>query len=102
MVLLAEDDDDLHLPHEQFTALEFQVLEAADADEAAELIVSVGAVNVLVSDIDMPGTLNGYGLAHHLRQHNAGAAVLLISGNPDYPPDTAANFLPFPQIIPNS
>lgn len=92
LVLLAEDDDDLRLLlREQLTALGFQVLEAADADEAAELITSVGAINVLVSDIDMPGTRDGYGLAHHLRQHNAGAAVLLISGNPDYHPDTAAN-----------
>src|SRR5262247_906112 len=64
VVLIVEDDVLLRL----ITAADlrhagFEVLEAANAAEALTVLNSV-AVDALISDVNLPGNLNGLGLAH--------------------------------------
>jgi len=66
---------------DQLISLGFTVLEAGDADEAEQLIRSLPDIEGLVSDIDMPGRLNGFGLAELMREQDSNNTIILISGN---------------------
>lgn len=85
LMLLVEDDRDVRaVVREQLIALGFTVLEAGDADEAEQLIRSLPEIEGLVSDIDMPGRLNGFGLAKLMREQDSNSTIVLISGNAVY------------------
>ena len=58
----------------------FVVLEAADAQEAMELLASNDDVSVVLTDISMPGDMDGYGLAQHVASAYPDAALILASG----------------------
>jgi two-component system, response regulator PdtaR len=60
----------------------FQVIEAGTADEAIRVLESGLAVDLVFSDINMPGSLDGYGLAQWLRHERPGLHVILTSGSP--------------------
>jgi two-component system, response regulator PdtaR len=59
----------------------YHVLEASNADEALDLLRH-GAVDVpvVVSDIDMPGSLDGVGLARAIRTESPLTKIVLVSG----------------------
>lgn len=59
----------------------FDVLEAADADEALAILNNHDAVHVLFSDVDMPGSMDGLELAHLVQQRWPHIRLLLTSGN---------------------
>jgi DNA-binding NtrC family response regulator len=81
-VLVAEDDPLLRMLLAQ--ALEvagFEVTEAADADQALELLsLRERKLAALVTDIDMPGALNGCGLAWRVHELHPEAAIVVVSG----------------------
>ncbi|HTU12142.1 MAG TPA: response regulator [Allosphingosinicella sp.] len=58
----------------------FDVLEAADADEAL-VILGNGQVHVLFSDIDMPGSMDGLDLARIVCRRWPEVQLLLTSGH---------------------
>lgn len=60
----------------------FQVVEAANADEAVKLLETdkIGA-DIVFSDIQMPGSIDGMGLARWIRTHFPTIKVVLTSGN---------------------
>jgi DNA-binding NtrC family response regulator len=58
----------------------FRVLEAYNADEAIELVSATPDLDVVFSDIHMPGSMNGTELAVWLRSHRPDVPVLLTSG----------------------
>jgi len=45
----------------------FRVFEAADADEAIEILERERTIRVVLTDIQMPGSLDGLNLAHYVR-----------------------------------
>lgn len=57
----------------------FDVLAAADADEAERVFATDGPVDALVSDVVLPGR-SGVELANDLRRRDAGLAIVLVSG----------------------
>jgi CheY-like chemotaxis protein len=57
------------------------VVEAANADEAWNYLRSGAPVDVLFSDIEMPGSMNGGELAHRAREREPGIEVILTSGS---------------------
>jgi PAS domain S-box-containing protein len=67
------------------TRLGYQVVEAASGAQALERWAEAGA-DLLVSDMVMPGGMNGLELAERLRRERPGLRVLLMSG---YSPDLA-------------
>jgi DNA-binding LytR/AlgR family response regulator len=49
----------------------YKVIEASNADEAMPVLLHQGApVDVVFSDIDMPGAVDGFGLAKWIREHD--------------------------------
>jgi len=56
----------------------FEVLEAANAAEALTVLNSV-AVDALISDIDMPGNMDGLSLAQWVHRHRLDTKIILTS-----------------------
>lgn len=59
----------------------YQVLEAANADEAVVLLDAADMkIDLVFSDVQMPGTRDGFGLARWIRSKRPGVRVMLTSG----------------------
>jgi CheY-like chemotaxis protein len=58
----------------------YEVLEAGDAHEAISVVDHADHVDLVFSDVRMPGELDGVGLARWVRAHRPDVAVLLTSG----------------------
>lgn len=58
----------------------FMVIEAGSAEEALKLFKADIEVDAVFSDIQMPGEMDGFGLARWLRQHHPEVKVILTSG----------------------
>jgi PAS domain S-box-containing protein len=61
----------------------YHVLEAADATSARALIESDARLDLLVTDIGLPGEIDGHGLAAIARERRASLPVLFITGHGD-------------------
>lgn len=57
----------------------YTVYEASDAAQALVLMESSLPVDVLVTDVDMPGAMNGLALAEHTRRHWPAVAIVVAS-----------------------
>jgi DNA-binding NtrC family response regulator len=61
----------------------YRVIEAVNADEAmAVLSHQETAVDVVFSDIEMPGSVDGFGLEKWMREHRPGLDVVLAGTVP--------------------
>lgn len=60
----------------------FDVTATCTADEAAILLAENGFA-VLLTDVTMPGSIDGIGLAEHAREVHPGLPVVFVSGRPD-------------------
>jgi CheY-like chemotaxis protein len=60
----------------------YRVSEAASAAEAIDALNSKFAVDLVVTDIRMPGETDGFGLAEWVRNNRPGVEVILSSGDP--------------------
>jgi CheY-like chemotaxis protein len=70
-LLVVDDDEDIRETTATFLRdLGYRVSCAANADEAIRLIEADAAVMLLLTDIQMPGALDGWALAH-LARHAA-------------------------------
>jgi CheY-like chemotaxis protein len=58
----------------------FDVVEAGNADEAIRVMNAGIRVDIVFSDINMPGSLDGFGLAQWLRRKRPGLKIILTSG----------------------
>jgi CheY-like chemotaxis protein len=59
----------------------YKVLEAGNADEAVAVLEHGHEIDLVFSDIRMPGTMDGFGLAKWIRQNRSGLPVMLTSGD---------------------
>jgi CheY-like chemotaxis protein len=84
-ILVVEDSSDvLELAHEHLTALGYIVLTARDADEALTVFDKAGGrIDLLFTDLVMPGSMNGLALADAVRERSPGIGVLLTTGYND-------------------
>lgn len=57
-----------------------EVLEASSADEAVRRLETDGGVRVMVTDVDMPGSMDGIALAQYARRKWPAIGLLVISG----------------------
>jgi PAS domain S-box-containing protein len=97
LVLLLEDDADVRkVVRYQLTDLGYPVLEAEDSAEAVTMLRSVPDIGILVSDIIIPGKLNGRDVGRMVRKSYPHVRVVLISGYADDARGAAADeFTPF-------
>jgi CheY-like chemotaxis protein len=58
----------------------FDVVEAGDADEAVRVLEAGVRVDIVFSDVNMPGCLDGFGLAQWVRRERPGLKIILTSG----------------------
>jgi DNA-binding NtrC family response regulator len=69
----------------------YAVVEAASADEAIDTMLHRG-VDAVISDVRMPGHMDGVGLAVWISKNAPSVTVLLMSGR--RPPDSLKHLLP--------
>lgn len=55
-------------------------LEAVDADEAVAILESRSDIALLLTDIQMPGSMDGLGLAHAVHDRWPPIKIILVSG----------------------
>ncbi len=80
-VLLVEDEADVRGPAaERLRELGYTVLEAANGPAALRLLRSGVRIDVLVTDVGLPGGLNGRQVADAVRERRPGVPVLFITG----------------------
>lgn len=58
----------------------YTVVETSDADEAITVLEADVPVDIAFSDIAMPASLDGFGLAQWIRRERPGIKVILTSG----------------------
>lgn len=79
-VLVVEDDEAVRLLiREVLLELSYKVLEAGDADTALPILASGAIIDLMVSDVGLPG-MNGRQLAEVARQHRSGLPILFVTG----------------------
>jgi len=80
-ILLVEDDDEVAmLVSEMLRELGYRVTRAASAQSALGALADEREIDLVFSDIVMPGAMNGMDLAREVRRRRPGASVLLTSG----------------------
>ena len=80
-VLLVEDEDGVRtVAAERLRELDYRVLEARDGPAALRLLRSDARVDVLVTDVGLPGGLNGRQVADAARERWPELPVLFITG----------------------
>lgn len=88
IVLLVEDDPDVRRTiRRQVSGFGHPVVEAENADEALILLDQLSEVGMVLSDVDMPGTMNGFGLAARVQAQFPHIDLVLMSGQNIQPPD---------------
>ncbi len=88
MVLVVEDEALLRMViSEALRDAGVKVIEAANADEALAVLAAGVVVDVVLTDVRMPGALDGIALAQLLRRERPDIHVVVTSGDLD--PDLA-------------
>jgi CheY-like chemotaxis protein len=80
-VLVVEDDNLIRFDiTESLRDAGFAVIEASNGDEALTVLTRDDAVALVVSDVQMPGKIDGLALAAWLRREMPSIATVLVSG----------------------
>jgi CheY-like chemotaxis protein len=80
-ILIAEDDEEVRTTAvEMLTDLGYRVYKAKDAAAALNIIEKGHAIDLLFTDVVMPGALKSPELARRARERLPGIAVLFTSG----------------------
>jgi CheY-like chemotaxis protein len=83
-VLLVEDEFLLRMDMaDTLRGAGFQVIEAASADDAMHFIASGEPIDLLFTDVQMPGALDGLALAERVRARHPDVPVVVSSGSTD-------------------
>jgi CheY-like chemotaxis protein len=75
-------DDEAIIRHDLVDMLEengFEVLDAQDADEAVGLLETHPEIGAVVTDVQMPGSMDGIKLVHYIRDRWPPAVLFVIS-----------------------
>ncbi|MGL4309517.1 MAG: ATP-binding protein [Paracoccaceae bacterium] len=93
ILLLVEDDIEVRRTvRRKVASLGFPLMEAEDAEEALRLLRRVEGIGMILTDIDMPGAMNGLALADRVRQEFPGVGVVLMTGKAAYTGGLAGGF----------
>jgi CheY-like chemotaxis protein len=99
-ILIVEDEMIVRLiGSDMLTDAGYEVVEAATADEALRILDRHGEVEVLFTDIRMPGSMDGLQLARVVHERWPATKILITSGDTFPPPSAIADngrFIPKP------
>ena len=80
-ILVVDDDATIRLlTAHALRKAGFEVLEACSADEGATHVCDAN-IDAIVTDVEMPGALNGYDLARRARSKCPAMTVFVVSGS---------------------
>jgi CheY-like chemotaxis protein len=80
-ILVVEDDEAVRRACvEALSGLDYQILEAPDAMEAFRLIADHGGIDLLLTDLGLPGGVSGRALADAARNVDRGIRVVFTTG----------------------
>ena len=97
-VLVVEDEFLIRLTLSEALGDEgFEVLEAETGDAALPMLTDGSGIRLLLTDIQLPGSLNGLALVDRVRQAMPDLPVIYMTGRPD--PDGAAQASPLDVFI---
>lgn len=83
-ILLVEDEDRVrNYLRMLLEEIGLEVHEASSATEALERLRDLPELDLLLSDVIMPGNISGYGLAREIRTRSPGTDIILMSGYAD-------------------
>ncbi|MEZ7798898.1 ATP-binding protein [Citrobacter pasteurii] len=81
LVLVLEDEADVRQTLcEQLHLLGYLTLEAANGEQALHMLAASAEIDILVSDLMLPGGLSGADVVNHALKHYPQLNILLISG----------------------
>ena len=81
LILLVEDEPLVRmLSADVLSEAGFDVVEARNADEAVGVLEREPGIAALVTDVDMPGSMDGLMLARHAHERFPGMPALVVSG----------------------
>jgi len=81
-VLIVDDEPAIRgFLYDYLSQCGFNPLTAASGDEAVELLEKDVSIDLVFSDVRMPGSLDGFGLARWVMDHRPGLPVILASGD---------------------
>jgi CheY-like chemotaxis protein len=81
LVLVVEDEDLVRMmATDMLEDVGFTVVEAASADEAWDILESRTDIDVLFTDIEMPGSMNGFALAARVAERWPHIRLVVTSG----------------------
>jgi CheY-like chemotaxis protein len=80
-VLLVEDDNEVAaLTREMLTCLGFSVVHVASPDAALGALANARSIDIVLSDIMMPGGVTGVELAREIRRRHTDLPIILTTG----------------------
>ncbi|MFH3160714.1 ATP-binding protein [Citrobacter portucalensis] len=81
LVLVLEDEADVRQTLcEQLHLLGYLTLEAANGEQAMHMLAASSEIDILISDLMLPGGLSGVDVVNHAQAHYPQLSILLISG----------------------
>jgi CheY-like chemotaxis protein len=81
VVLVVEDDAIVRMGAvDLVTSAGFEALEASDADKAIAILEARPDIQLVFTDIEMPGSMDGIKLAHFIRNRWPSVKLILASG----------------------
>lgn len=82
-----------------FTDAGWRVFDAEDADQAIVILDRHKEIRAVLTDVQMPGSMDGVKLAHYVRERFPPTVLFIVSGNAPIPESelpARARFLPKP------
>lgn len=80
-ILIVEDE--VFIRHDLLDFFEdrgFRVFEAANADEAIAVLAANATIQIVLTDVQMPGSMDGLRLAHYIRDRYPPTVLVIASG----------------------
>lgn len=91
LVLVLEDEADVRQTLcEQLHLLGYLTLEAANGEQAMQMLAASSEIDIFISDLMLPGVLSGADVLNHALKHYPHLTLLLISGQDLRPADNPA------------
>ena len=82
IVLVVEDETLIRMDAiEMIVGAGYEVLEAANADQAIEILEARTDIAIVFTDIQMPGSIDGFKLAHAVRHRWPPVKIVTCSGH---------------------
>jgi len=95
-VILLVDDEPLILidMEDRFVDAGFDVLTASNADEALRLLTEFSDIGLVVTDVEMPGSMNGLGLMHVIKKRWPPVRIVIASSRSNFQPGAIPEDVP--------